>query len=154
MLLRPLLPVALLALLLCACGNPQEEARRELGRKKITYDTATFVGYARSGNQEVVNLFLQAGMSPNVTGPGGETPLQGAARFNREAVVKLLLEKGADPNVTEPAQGATPLMWAAVGGFDGVVQALLDKGADVNAKNAKSGMTALRKASEELFPLP
>jgi ankyrin repeat protein len=50
----------------------------------------------RSGNQDVVALFLAAGVSPNAE-VGGETAVAVAAQAGRKEVVRALLDAGADP---------------------------------------------------------
>ena len=74
--------VAILALM--ACGNPQEEARVKLGQMNVKYNEDTFVDRAKDGDVLAVKLFLQAGMSPNVSDEGGTTPLMAASRAGRE----------------------------------------------------------------------
>ena len=59
--------VCLVILALMACGNPQEEARIKLGQMNVKYNEDTFADRAKDGDVLVVKLFLEAGMSPNVT---------------------------------------------------------------------------------------
>ncbi|MBW1990704.1 MAG: hypothetical protein JRI59_00970, partial [Deltaproteobacteria bacterium] len=54
-----------------ACGNSQEKARLKLGQMNIKYNEDTFVDRAKDGDLLVVRLFLQAGMSPDVTDKQG-----------------------------------------------------------------------------------
>ena len=137
------LSLLVLFLALIGCGAaPQEEARLKLGQMKLEYKDSTFVRVAQDGSLEAVQLFLRAGMKPNVTNQNGETPLLVAARYGREPVAKVLLAAGADPNVKDAKFGGTPLHWAAVNGYPGIVKLLLDKGADLKARDSKNGMTA------------
>ena len=141
------LPLLVFFLALLGCGNPQEEATRQLGQMDIKFTADSFVERARDGNLAAVKLFLQAGMKPNVTSAAGETPLLVAVQFGRQDVVETLLAQGADPNFTDMRFGATPLMWASTKGYAGIMNLLLAKGAQVNAKNDQSGMTALMSAA-------
>ena len=108
--IRPVTYVPLLFLLLAlvACGNPQEEARIKLGQMNLKYNEDTFVRLSRDGDIQAVKLFLQAGMSPNVTSQKGETPLVVAARYGRQEVAEVLLAQGADPNTGGPASRRHP----------------------------------------------
>jgi len=140
------LPLVLMLLALVACGNPQEEARAQLGRKNIDFDTDSFINRAQVGDVEAVKLFLQAGMKPNfVTGRGGQTPLANAARYNRQEVVQVLLAHGADPNAR--SMGSTALIWASINGSNDLVRLLLDRGADLKATDRQHGMNALQCAA-------
>lgn len=140
------LPLVLMLLALIACGNPQEEARAQLGRKKIDFDADSFIKRAQAGDVEAVKLLLQAGMKPDlVTGRGGQTPLANAARYNRKEVVQVLLAHGADPNAR--SMGSTALIWASINGSNDLVRLLLDRGADLKATDRQHGMNALQCAA-------
>ncbi|MDP2045377.1 MAG: ankyrin repeat domain-containing protein, partial [Deltaproteobacteria bacterium] len=88
------LPLLVFFLALLGCGNPQEEATRQLGQMDIKFTEDSFVERARDGNIAAVKLFLQAGMKPNVTSAAGETPLLVAVQFGRQDVVEALLAQG------------------------------------------------------------
>jgi len=60
-------------------GNPQKEARIKLGQMNVNYNEDTFVDRAKDGDVLAVKLFIQAGMSPNVSDKDGITPLMAAA---------------------------------------------------------------------------
>jgi ankyrin repeat protein len=101
---------------------------------------------AREGRVKDVERFLGQGVSPNATGPFGETALLYAARYNRFVVVQKLLEEGADPNLTD-RDGYTPLMKASMGCGVRAASALVKGGASVNT-DAVDQRTALIWAVE------
>ena len=68
------LPLLVVFLAVLGCGNPQEEARQQLGQMNIKFTEDSFITEAREGNVAAVKLFLQAGMKPDVANGRGETP--------------------------------------------------------------------------------
>jgi ankyrin repeat protein len=156
-----LLLLMLLILSLSACADPAKEAQAKLDSMKLPYSGDSFIYKAAMGDAAAVQLFLTAGMDPNVKDNQGHTPLIAAAGAGRSEVVKLLLDKGADLNYQNQERiitkgrkhprkktkfGGTPLMHAVKGGHTKVVGLLLAKGADLNAMDAKYGLTALHWA--------
>jgi ankyrin repeat protein len=156
-----LLFLMLLLLSLSACADPAKEAQAKLDSMKVPYSGDGFIYKAAMGDATAVQLFLTAGMDPNVKDNEGVTPLIAAAGAGRSEVVKLLLDKGADLTYQNQERvitkgrkrpkkrnkfGGTPLMHAVRGGHTEVAGLLLDKGADLNAIDAKHGLTALHWA--------
>ncbi|MBP2664737.1 MAG: Ankyrin repeat (3 copies) [Firmicutes bacterium] len=163
-----------LALLLSGCARSPEDAKKDLSDKKIQYNEQSFVKAVEDQNMDVVELFIEAGMSPNVTTANGSPVVTAAASGNLE-IVKLLVEKGADINSKSKVKGElTPLFAAILGNGkekekQDTIKFLLDKGADVNArfiskdfeatpllsqgadvnKKAKNNATALSLAKQE-----
>ena len=107
----------------------QEEvaARRKLKEMGIPYIEEAFVGEAEGGNTTAVELFLTAGMNPNMEDPIRGSALLLAAENGHTETVQVLLTKGANANETNPF-GQTPLIKAARNGHSVVVKALLDNG--------------------------
>ena len=132
---------------LLSCGNPKEQARNRLQQMNISFTEDAFVERAKEGNLEVVKLFLDAGMSPEVTNKTGVTALLMAARFGRRDIVELLLKQGTDPNAKDKKLGGTPLLAAAIHGDPALITLLLANGADLNGQADKNGMTALMGAA-------
>jgi ankyrin repeat protein len=130
-----------------ASALSQDEARRELVRRKIKYDEEEFVGRARVGNREVVKLFLAAGMNVDARNKRGLTPLMAAAGPwpGHADVLCVLLGADADVNARDP-EGQTALIHSAGMVNSRIMELLLDKGADVNAQ-ANNGWTALMTAA-------
>jgi len=131
--------VLAVALLLSGCARSPEDAKKDLSDKKIQYNEQSFVKAVEDQNMDVVELFIEAGMSPNVTTANGSPVVTAAASGNLE-IVKLLVEKGADINSKSKVKGElTPLFAAILGNGkekekQDTIKFLLDKGADVNAR--------------------
>ena len=109
-----------------------EEARAELTRRGIASTAATFIDSARTGNLEVVKLFVTAGWSVDVSNAEDFTPLRAAAEGGHLAVVQYLVGQGASLEDTTD-DSRTLLHYAASGGSLDVVQYLVMQGANVNA---------------------
>lgn len=132
---------------LIACAKPQEKARNELKKMNIDYTENSFFESIGRGNKEVVDLFLTAGMNPNIkVSQTAMTPLMLATVKGHEEVVNLLLTKGADINAKEKS-GNTALMGAVLNNHLNIAKYLIKNGADVNARNDK-GLTALFGAAK------
>lgn len=99
-----------------------------------------------SGNTEVVNALLRAGVRVNRRSAGNGTALYYAVVNKHPEMVPVLLKMKADPNLQGP-NGVTPLMAAASNGYMDTVKLLLDNGADPELKSAQ-GKTALDIAKE------
>jgi hypothetical protein len=124
----------------------QEEARNELSKRNIPYSDQVIFTYIATGNNEVVKLFLDAGTSPNIRTPQGQTALVVACLYKHRDVVQTLLDAGADVNAKIDPWEA-PLFYAVLSGDAGLVDLLLAKGADTSIKS-KSGKTAATVAKE------
>jgi len=137
--------VLALSLLLSGCSRSPEDAKKELSDKKIQYNEQSFVKAVEDQKMEIVELFIEAGMSPNVVTANG-SPLPTAAATGNLEIVKLLIEKGADVNIKSKDKGdLTPLFAAILGEGkekQDAVKLLLDKGADVNARFISKGFEA------------
>ncbi|MEO6004305.1 MAG: ankyrin repeat domain-containing protein [Opitutus sp.] len=74
-----------------------EDARLKLAQLSVPYTADEFVERAGAGDLTLINLFLAAGMDPNVIlyERGGPTALFLAARENHPEVVEALLKAGA-----------------------------------------------------------
>jgi len=122
-----------------------EEAQKELQRLNIPYTSEEFIRRARQGDEAAVDLFLDAGIDPDIRDKHGRTALVLATREGNMDVIKTLLDKGADIDARKEG-GWTSLTWAASEGYFEVVQLLLESGADVDAED-KSGATVLMRAA-------
>lgn len=120
-----------LCCVLLSCTATPQTPQEQLAARHIPFTPAAFLRSAETGDLVAVNLFLAAGMDPNVRDRSGGTPLRYAAAKGHLEVVRVLLDKGADVNAQD-IDGFTPLRYAIYHGHTEVVRVLLDKGADPN----------------------
>lgn len=99
---------------------------------------------ARHGDAEVLAVFLDAGLDPDLRDAQGNTLLMVAAYNDAADTTALLLDRGADPDAPGPA--GTPLMGVAFKGYADRARDLLVAGADPDAQNP-AGATALHFAA-------
>ena len=118
----------------------------------IKYNTFNFFNAINSGNTQLVDLFLKAGMSPDSTFM--KTPaIYMAIASNQNEVVKLLLENKVDPN--KELAGWTPLIMAIKEKDAKIVETLIAYGADVNqeAGYTKPLAYAIKKKQPKIVEL-
>jgi ankyrin repeat protein len=101
---------------------------------------------ALRGRTNVVALFLDLGIKPNIVGRDGSTALHNSALKGHTDVVQLLLDHGAGVEVRDGA-GYLPLHNAALGGSAAVVRILLDHGASVSGLTRDTDESALHIAA-------
>jgi len=89
---------------------------------------------ARSGDSDLVKLFLAHGVDVNQSSYGGRTPLLWSVDYRNPTIIKLLLTSGANANAKN-IDGKTALHKAAAYGEVETAKVLLAAGADVNAKD-------------------
>ena len=116
-------------------------AREKLTLKNIPFNEESFTRAVEKGDTGAVELFLTAGMNPDVKDGAGRTALITAAARGSNHVSEELLGKGADVNARD-TEGSTALMQSALAGHQDTTDVLLRSGADVNLTN-KYGQTAL-----------
>jgi ankyrin repeat protein len=126
-------------------GPDQLAARERLAQKNIPYSEDAFRKVVEDGDTGAVELFLAAGMSPDVKDSDGRTALIRAASKGSNNISQKLLSKGAEVNITD-SQGATALMESAQNDHRETTEVLLENGADVNMTD-RDGRTALIRAA-------
>jgi ankyrin repeat protein len=89
---------------------------------------------AKSGNNTILEFFLNSGADVNTIDNFGKISLHWGANKGNKEIVKLLLNAGANVN-KESDLGDTPLHEAALSGNKDIVEDLLKAGAGVNAQN-------------------
>jgi hypothetical protein len=117
-------------------------AKRELLGMGIPFSGASLSDCIRTKQSAAVNLFLQAGFSPNTYDGAGVPLLCLAARAGDRDLVKILLKAGSDVNARSADRGSSALVDCALGKYRDIAGLLLKAGADVNAKT-KDGQSAL-----------
>ena len=143
-----------LLLALSGCARSPEAARRKLEGDGIAFTPAEFVRRAGTDPWRTLELFLRAGMNPDIKADvermEGVTALMVAARAGREDVARNLRDWGARVDV-QTRQGDTALIYAASGSWPAIVQFLVRSGADPNHSN-RLGETALMRAIPAPWP--
>jgi len=116
-------------LVMAGCGDRHTRAQKELERKKIPVTADAFLENVEKGNYEIALLFLDAGVSTELKGFNGRSPLHSAVNYGHTPIVELLLSRGAQVN-TKNDKEVTPLFLAVLNQNRGIVKILLEKGAD------------------------
>ncbi|HEX8748586.1 MAG TPA: ankyrin repeat domain-containing protein, partial [Pyrinomonadaceae bacterium] len=128
--------------------SPDEmKARSRLAEKNIPYTDTAFIRAVAEGDTDVVELFLAAGMQPDVKDAAGRTALINAASRGSNNISEKLLRKGANVNAQDNS-GSTALMQSALGGHSDTARVLLESRADVNLRDNR-GQTALIHAAAQ-----
>lgn len=145
-----------------------DDARVRITQMGLTYDADTFVDKAAADDQQVVNLFLRAGMQPDAKNEREETALMWAAAEGHLQLVKTLLDKGANADAAlpraagsgqrdildlllarKPGRAAISSALVRAGGSEpDIAQKLIDLGADVEFQH--DGRTPLTSAAGSL----
>lgn len=102
---------------------------------------------ARTGNNKMVALLIEAGADVNAKDSSGIAPLDEAAFNGNVIVADSLLNAGADVNTVGGRHNSTPLHIAAYRGHVGMVKLLLAHGANANLTDSL-GETPLILAQE------
>jgi hypothetical protein len=76
--------------------SEREAAKLELTQRGIPFAEEQFLRHIRSGNREVVTIYLRAGISPDAV-LDGESALAVSANHGHKEITKLLLDAGAEP---------------------------------------------------------
>ena len=104
---------------------------------------------ALGGEYVLMKEFLFSGVSPNVRGSAGLTPLTVAAMRGEAMAVRNLLASGADPNLSSSTND-TPLHYAVQFKRNEIIRTLLDANSNIDKQN---DMVAIRKGNRESFDL-
>jgi hypothetical protein len=133
-------------------GGPDATAlKRQLGAMGYEFTPEALFQAIRQNNVSAVELFLQAGMSPNTMNEQHRYALNHAVlgcavdpAKASEVIVVLVRAKG-DVKTKDPDNQTTPLVGAVQSCTVEAVDALIKAGSDLSAKSA-GGMTALQLA--------
>jgi len=138
-------------------GTDVTALKRQLGGLGYEFKPEAFFQAIGDRNVAAVDLFLQAGMSPNVKNEQGRYALNhavlgcGADAATGSAIVIALVRAKGDVKTKDPDNKTTPLVGAVQSCTVGAVEALIAAGSDLSAKSA-GGMTALQLA--DIFQKP
>ena len=117
-------------------------AKKKLLDRGIPFTSDCFGTYIEKDKIEIVNEFLEAGMSVNSRDDTGTPMLNIACRSDNFEFVDMLLGLGADLNAVSEDRGYTAVMDAVWRGNEKITKYLIDKGAELNTIN-KEGQTNL-----------
>lgn len=125
----------------------EEAAKKRLAKKNlldrgIPFTSDCFATYIAKNKIEIVNEFLEAGMSVNSRDDMGVPMLNIACRNDNFEFVEMILNLGAELNASSDDRGYTAVMDAVWRGNEKITKYLIDKGADLNTIN-KEGQTNL-----------
>lgn len=120
----------------------RSRARASLLELGIPYRSESLAECCRQGDVKAVELFLKAGMNPDMRDRAGVTLLGLALRSKHQAVAELLVEHGAALDLQSEDRGYSALMDAAAAGSADAVDYLLKRGANPNL-SSKDGQSAL-----------
>ncbi|HEU4964829.1 MAG TPA: ankyrin repeat domain-containing protein [Bacilli bacterium] len=125
----------------------QANAIQQLEAQSIPRTQERFLEAVMQDDAELVRLFLDAGMNPDVTvlDKDGSTPLNIAADHEQMEIVRSLLKEGADPDGKDTVTGHRPLHTAVFHHDTEMAKLLLNHGADPNATLSR-GRTPLAVA--------
>lgn len=101
----------------------------------------------KSGNSEVVLIFLKAGANPNLVNKSERTPMHKCYQFKE--IVKILVGFNGKVNVKDK-YGASPMHRAANKGRIEVMRELIENGADLHARDFNLVMPIETVADERI----
>ena len=99
-----------------------------------------FYAIRKRASLEMLELFLNNGVTLMTTDSEGVSALDMAIKFKRKEVIQFCIDNGFDLNTTKRKSGITPVMLASCFSDIEMMQLLLDGGADINALD-KIGMS-------------
>lgn len=120
----------------------QRLAKNALLNRGIPFTSDCFATYIAKDKIEIVNEFLEAGMSVNSRDDMGVPMLNIACRNDNFEFTKMILELGADLNAVSDDRGYTAVMDAVWRGNEKITKYLIEQGADLNTIN-KEGQSNL-----------
>ena len=99
-----------------------------------------FYAIRKRASLEMLELFLNNGVTLMATDSEGVSALDMAIKFKRKEVIQFCVDNGFELNTTKRKSGITPVMLAACFSDIEMMQLLLEGGADINALD-KIGMS-------------
>jgi uncharacterized protein len=135
--------MVMLLLPLPGFSQSNKNAEAELTRQGIPISEKSLEDFIGKGDLRVVNLLLDAGLSPDSKCADGYPILSFATLSGKTDIAKSLIARGADVNAEGPRTGrnpagsnagGTPIFFAAVTDNTDLIKLLIAKGANVNAR--------------------
>jgi ankyrin repeat protein len=140
--------VPMILFMVCSPSTKQvREAKDKLAQMGVEYGEQSFFSHVVQNHLEVVNLFLEAGMDPNVA-EEEKTALLEACRRGYPEVGLALIEAGADINAKD-SYGVSCLMFSAITGSNELILKLIEKGTDVNGQDQYGRSTLIEALTTE-----
>lgn len=126
-------------------------AKNKLLERGIPFTSDCFATYIAKNKIEVVNEFLEAGMSINEKDDAGVPMLNIACRNDNFDFVKMFLELGANIEAVSDDRGYTAVMDAVWRGNEKITKFLIENGADLNtiSKEGQSNLVLAVGAGRE-----
>jgi len=118
-------------------AHQRENALRELKRRGLPVTSQEFMRAVKSGEQSLVDLFVQAGVNIHAPDSDGTPALIVAMKNGYSIIANLLIKAGADVNVTD-RMGVSPLLLACgkkTSGFRALAEELIKRGAYINVRD-------------------
>lgn len=125
-----------------------DHARDEIIQRGYAATDDAFASVITDGDIELVELFLQLGMSVDTVNSSGVPVLNLAVRGGHVPVVEILLSKNVDVNAISSDRGNTALIESSGHGMTHLTRLLVAAGAQPDIRT-KSGQTALMLAVAE-----
>jgi tankyrase len=116
----------------------REDAKAELARRGIEANTERFLDAVDTGDKELLDLLLRAGVNIHVKLKDGTPPIILAIIKGYTVVANMLLKAGVEVNDRD-RRGLTPLLLTCgkpVEGYKILAEALIKKGAVVNVRDS------------------
>ena len=119
-----------------------------LDEEMEVYNFSVLHGAAKIGQCDLMEMFVQLGINPNVANSDGWTPLHAACNSGQIESVRKLFELGGKKSLTAVAKGerGTPLHQAVLGGYKELVWLLLDEGCPIDVEDDE-GYNVLQTAA-------
>lgn len=142
------------SLIMAGCASKEDKARENLAKLSIAYTPDSFVQAAANNDQKALQLFLDAGMTPDTKDANDETALMSAAQKGNTDAIDLLLKAKTNVNAVS-SKGETALSHAVEASQLRAVQQLLDNGANANllAGDTTLLVLAVRSGNVEIVKL-
>lgn len=108
---------------------------------------------ASTGNNNLIQLTMDYGVSVNLQTAYGQTPLIAATEQEKTETVEFLLKAGADVNLA-PANSFSPLIAALLNDNNKILKVIIQSGANIKACKMQKEFSLARKTPDEKGETP